>query len=82
MLKIRVTAKNKKGMRDFAFRISQREFFFNFPFFMKEGKFFGEVFLLTCEKGRDFFEFLFLHEKKSEKNSFLSTKMSKISEFL
>ena len=68
-------------MRDSAFRISRKEFILNFPFFMEKGKFFWEIFLFTCGKGRDFFEFLFSHEKKSWKNEFLSTKMSKISDF-
>ena len=78
----RVIAKKREGMRDFVFLISREEFFFNFPFLMKKGKFFWEISLLACEKGNFFFEFPFSHEKKSEKNEFLSTKMSKISDFL
>ena len=60
----------------------REDFFFNFPSSMKKGKFFWGISLLACGKGRDFFEFPFSHEKKSEKNEFLPTKMSKISDFL
>ena len=67
-------AKGREGMRE--------DFFFNFPSLMGEGKFFWGISLPACGKGRDFFEFPFPHEKKSEKNEFLPTKMSKISDFL
>ena len=68
-------------MRDFAFRISREKIFFNFPSLMREEIFFEGISFFTCEKRRDFFEFPFSHEKKSRKNEFLFTKMSKISDF-
>ena len=74
ILNVKVIAKGRKEMRE--------DFFFNFPSPMRKGKFSWGISLPACGKERDFFEFPFSHEKKLEKNEFLSTKMSKISDFL
>ena len=80
---MRVTAKKRKGIRNSAFRILRKDFFFNFPSFMKKEKIFWEIFLLACEKKREIFWIsLFRWKKIRKKDKFLSTKMSKISDFL
>ena len=71
----KIIAKKRKQIRDLVFRISRKEIFFNFSFFMKKGSFFCEISLFACEKKRDFLNFFF-HMKKNHE------KMSKISDFL
>ena len=68
---IKVIAKKREEMRNLASRISREEFFFNFPFFMKKGNFFWGISLFACGKERDFFEFPFSYEKKSEKKKMI-----------
>ena len=80
----RVTAKRREGVRDLASRISHlaERIFFQFPFFHGKREIFLGDFPSHMWEGKRFFWIPLFTWKKIMKKWILSTKMSKISDFL